>query len=64
MIDGDDLEGAILFGPWGLIGLILIVVVLIIVLNNEDECSKMTCPSGQTSTLMAHDCLCVTKAKP
>jgi hypothetical protein len=63
MFDGDDVSDFALWGPGGLVGLILLIILLFIVCGNEEECSKRTCPTGQVSALMEHECLCVTKAK-
>lgn len=68
MLDDSDLDFAILStgGGGGLFGIIfgicIIVIIAIAVSNNKDECSKMHCPDGQAPKLMAHECLCVTRA--
>lgn len=69
MLDDSDLDFAIFAGLgggfWGtLIGLLIVIVVAVCVCDNHKECSKMTCPDGQSAELMAHQCLCVTKAQP
>lgn len=61
--DSDMLGALFVFGGGGLVIFVLWIVVSIAVANNKDECGAMRCPDGLQPKLMAHDCLCVTKAK-
>ena len=69
MLDDSDFDFALLVGatsdsgPIGcLVWLVIIAIIGFIVIGNHDECEKMKCPDGQTPSLLAHECLCVTKA--
>jgi hypothetical protein len=70
MFDWDDAnnvtDDAIIFGPGGWFGVIFIVIVAVIAYtvadSNEKDCSKITCPNGQVSRLLDHQCLCAEPA--
>ncbi len=62
MLDDSDFELAAFVGPGGLIGLILLIVIFYFVSKNHDRCADMHCDHGQP-VLMAHDCLCLDKAR-
>lgn len=69
MIDEDDVTWiAVLFsGGGGIIGAIIFVIAVAVTAwiasDNEIDCQKKTCPSGQTPQLTHHDCFCLEKAK-
>lgn len=63
--DGDFvlLAGLGLPGALGLIALCVWLFVQCRVNENHDECAARKCSAGMQSKLMAHDCLCVEKAR-
>lgn len=68
MIDDSDTDFALLasMGSSGIGGLILLalaIVFAVIAYQNKGECAQKHCDVG-TPKLMAHECLCVTGAKP
>jgi hypothetical protein len=68
MIDWDDVElGSLVLPVTGVVTAIIFVIVMaVLILNaseNEHDCMKRECPSGQQPRLMDNDCLCVSKAK-
>lgn len=67
MLDDSDVDFVILSGGGGslaavVVTIVLAIVVAVIVAGNKEDCAKMKCPDGHEPKLMAHECLCVTKA--
>lgn len=68
MIDNDDADDMMLValftdGPWGVVALVVACIFMFYACQNEKDCSTQACPNGGQPKLMAHDCLCVTKAE-
>ena len=62
MIDYDDAGDFAMFGPVGIVGLIIVIILFVCASMNDDDCQKKKCANGEPR-LMNHDCLCVEKAK-
>lgn len=63
MLDEDDLDFAILVGPGGWFGILLVIIIAIFVYRNTEECEARHCDHGKP-VLMRHECLCVDEAPP
>lgn len=54
-------------GGGGCFGVILSVIFVLVLVyfahQNEEDCSKRSCPEGQSPKIVSHDCICVNKAK-
>ena len=65
MIDDEQGDFAFLLlsngGGWICLIIAIVVsgVIYAIAASNARDCAKETCPTGQTSRLLDHDCVCV-----